>query len=98
MNVSVTLTGQGSVTSNPSGITCSPTCSQSFASGSVVTLTPVAATGYAFNGWTGACSGTGACMVSGNGALTAAATFVAVAPPPPPAGPSTYTLTVSKSG
>src|ERR1041384_2059340 len=99
MNVSVTLTGQGSVTSSPSGIACSPTCSQSFASGSVVTLTPVAATGYAFNGWSGGCTGTGSCTVGGNGTVRAAATFVAVAaPPPPPPSPSTYTLTVSKSG
>src|SRR6266404_1776256 len=55
----VTVGGAGSVTSNPTGINCtSPgTCSQSYASGTAVTLSATAASGNIFVGWSGACSG-----------------------------------------
>ena len=53
----------GIVTSAPSGINCGATCSALFSAGDV-TLTAVAAYGYEFLGWSGACTGTGACTVS----------------------------------
>ncbi len=57
-------TGTGTVTSSPAGINCGSTCSASFNSGASVTLTPAAASGSTFAGWSGACTGTGACTVS----------------------------------
>jgi hypothetical protein len=41
----------------------------------VVTLTPAAAAGSAFLGWSGACSGSGACQVTMGAAATVTATF-----------------------
>src|SRR5207245_1839745 len=76
----VTVGGAGSVTSNPPGIDCaSPgTCSQSFASGTAVTLSAAPASGNTFVGWTGACSGSASsCMVTMNSAQNVGATFAA---------------------
>src|SRR6266496_1102705 len=83
-------TGGGTVTSNPAGISCGATCSASYNSGTVVTLTAAAAGGSAFTGWSGGgCSGTGSCAVTMNAATTVTATFDL---------PQTFTLTVNKSG
>jgi len=71
-------TGTGTVTSIPAGIVCPPaaTCSASFASGQVVTLTATAANGSTFAGWSGAgCTGTGGCSVTMSAAQTVTATF-----------------------
>lgn len=45
--------GNGTVTSNPAGITCGTTCANNFTSGAIVTLSAVPASGYTFTGWTG---------------------------------------------
>jgi phospholipase C len=76
--VTVTLSGTstGTVTSNPAGISCKPTCSASFAPGSVIKLTAKAASGGYFVGWSGACKGTGnTCTLTVNSNVTATATF-----------------------
>ena len=53
--LSLTVTGSGTVTSNPAGIACSAgTCSASFPSGAGVTLTP---SGGSLTGWGGALRG-----------------------------------------
>jgi phospholipase C len=57
LTVTLAGTGMGTVASNPAGISCEPTCSASFNSGTQVTLTATAATNSHFVGWTGACSG-----------------------------------------
>lgn len=67
--------GAGTVTSTPAGINCGATCSAAFASGTSVTLTAAAAAGSTFGGWSGACTGTGACSVSMTAARTVSATF-----------------------
>ena len=73
--LSVTVTGPGTVTSNPAGIACSAgTCSANFPSGTGVTLTT---SGGTLTGWGGACSGTGACSVTMTGNRVASATFSA---------------------
>lgn len=54
-------TGLGSVTSTPTGIACGTTCSARFLFGSTPALTATPAPDSVFTGWTGACSGTGAC-------------------------------------
>ncbi len=69
--------GTGTVTSTPSGINCPSTCSANFASGTQVTLTATPGTSYAFNGWSGACSGRAGCTVTLTSTETATATFVA---------------------
>src|SRR5206468_3453628 len=69
-------TGSGTVTSNPSGISCSAgTCTGTFTAGTNVVLTATPAGGSAFAGWGGACSGSSACSVPLNSDLTVNATF-----------------------
>jgi Divergent InlB B-repeat domain len=75
LNVTKAGNGSGSVASNPAGIQCGTTCSVSFVQGSSVTLTPSAASGSSFAGWSGACSGTGNCTISMNAAQNVTATF-----------------------
>jgi len=60
----VEVTGDGSVTSSPVGIDCPGDCTESYLTGTVVTLDAVADSGSQFDGWSGACSGTGACQVT----------------------------------
>ncbi len=75
--LSVTLagTGSGSVSSSPAGINCPGTCSANFNSGTTVMLTATPVAGSSFGGWSGACSGTGACSVTMNAAKSVTATF-----------------------
>jgi uncharacterized repeat protein (TIGR02543 family) len=68
-------TGAGTVTSNPTGISCGTTCSVSRTFGSSLTLTAAPAAGSVFAGWTGACSGTGTCTLAVTQALAVGATF-----------------------
>ncbi|MFZ1642604.1 MAG: FG-GAP-like repeat-containing protein [Candidatus Contendobacter sp.] len=81
--------GNGTVTGN--GINCGSDCTESYASGTSVTLTAAPANGSTFTGWGGACSGTGNCAVTMDAAKGVTATFNTTAP-------NTYTLTVSKAG
>jgi uncharacterized repeat protein (TIGR02543 family) len=74
--LSVSLSGSGTVVSSPTGINCGSGCSASFTSGTNVTLTATAATGYTFSGWSGACAGTSpTCSVSMTVARSVTATF-----------------------
>src|SRR2546423_5825864 len=75
VQVSVTLSGSGTVTSSPAGVNCGTTCSQSFPEGTQVTLSATPATGFSFGGWSGACTGTGACVLPTSGAQSVTATF-----------------------
>jgi hypothetical protein len=73
--LSVSVSGNGTVTSSPGGINCGATCSASFASATQVTLTATPATGSSFNDWSGACNGTSTCSVAMNAAESVAANF-----------------------
>src|SRR5436305_14143626 len=53
--------GAGTITSSPAGITCGQSCSASFPGGTAVTLSAAPSAGSTFAGWSGGCSGTGAC-------------------------------------
>jgi secreted trypsin-like serine protease len=94
LNVSLSGTGSGKVTSNPGGINCLPDCSFGYTSGTNVTLTATADSGSAFTGWTGAgCSGTGTCTVTMDQARSVDAEFTNTS-----STPTMRTLTVVKSG
>jgi hypothetical protein len=69
-------TGAGEVTSNPTGICCPTSCANSFASGTMVTLTAAANAVSTFVGWSGACSGTGTCVVTMDTNHSVTATFM----------------------
>ncbi len=82
--LTVNVVGSGSVTKNPDQAT--------YASGTVVTLTPVAATGYTFSGWSGDLTGNSdpaTITMNSNKAVTA--TFTEIPP-------IQYTLTVNIVG
>ena len=81
-------TGSGTVTSSPAGISCGADCSEPYNSGTVVTLSQAATAGSTFTGWSGACTGTGACQVTMSAAKSVTATF----------NPVPNTLTVTKAG
>jgi phospholipase C len=68
--VTVAVTGTGTVTSSPAGIDCPTTCTASFAAGTSVTLSASAGTGFTFAGFGGVCSGT-SCQVTSSGSVTA---------------------------
>ena len=77
LNVNISGTGSGTVTSNPPGINCSSTCSYGFPQSTLVTLTAAAAANSIFSGWSGAgCSGTGTCQVTMSAAQSVTATFM----------------------
>ena len=75
VNKSGIESGKSTVISTPAGVMCGSTCTATFASGTAVKLTPQPAAGNVFAGWSGACSGTGACTVTMNAAKTVTASF-----------------------
>jgi hypothetical protein len=76
LTVNKSGTGSGTVTSSPAGINCGSTCSANYNYGTFVTLTPAAAVGSSFTGWSGGgCSGTGTCSVTMTAAQSVTAAF-----------------------
>ncbi|HEV7608027.1 MAG TPA: GDSL-type esterase/lipase family protein [Steroidobacteraceae bacterium] len=67
--------GTGVVTSVPAGINCGTSCSATFGSNAAVTLSATPASGSTFAGWSGACTGTGNCLVTMSQARAVTATF-----------------------
>lgn len=84
LSVSIDPNGGGWVRSSPYLIDCPSACSGSFARDSVVTLTATPTNGFTFIGWTGACGGSGACILTlgEDAAVTAVFSGQFVAPPP----------------
>ncbi len=78
--LTVNTVGSGSVGKSPNAAT--------YLHGTQVTLTPSPATGFSFSGWSGACSGAGACVVTTNAAKSVTATFTQ----------NSYALTVNTVG
>ena len=79
LTVTKSGTGSGNVVSSPAGISCGAACTHSFAAGTKVTLTASASSGSTFAGWSGACSGTGNCVVTMSAAKAVKATFTTTA-------------------
>jgi uncharacterized protein YfiM (DUF2279 family) len=90
--LSVSVTGSGTVTSNPAGINCGTTCNANFAANTSVTLTAEPAAGQSFSSWGGACSGSSpTCTVTMSQARSVTATFV-------PTQGTSFALNVSVTG
>jgi uncharacterized repeat protein (TIGR02543 family) len=80
--------GTGTVTSSPPGINCGADCNESYAQGTLVTLTAMADASSVFSGWSGACSGAqSTCQVTMDSAKSVTATFT-----------HTFLLTVINNG
>ena len=79
LTVALDGTGKGTVTSNPAGISCPPTCNATFGGGTQVTLTETPAANSYFGGWAGGgCSGANpACVLTLNVSEQVTATFTA---------------------
>ncbi len=77
LTVTVSGSGSGLVSSEPGGIFCGVACVDSFDEGTEVALTAAADPGSTFGGWTGACSGSGTCVVSLDSDLDVGASFAA---------------------
>ncbi|MBL8915871.1 MAG: hypothetical protein JNM17_34550 [Archangium sp.] len=81
-------TGTGTVNSVPTGVACGPVCTGTFDINTMVTLTASESSDSTFTGWSGACTGTGACIVNITAAASVTATFTL----------QTFTLSVAKAG
>jgi uncharacterized repeat protein (TIGR01451 family) len=88
LHVTRTGTGGGSVVSSPAGITCGVDCTEALGFGTAITLTSTPAAGSTFTGWSGACTGRNACVVTMNGAKSVTATFTL----------NSYALTTATAG
>ena len=86
-SLTVTVSGSGTVQSNPSGIDCGTACSLGFDPNAVVTLTAQANPGNEFSAWSGACTGaTTTCSVTMDQAKSVFAAFRMIPPAAPASG------------
>lgn len=90
VQLTVTVSGSGTIASTPAGISCPSTCTAKFASGTRVALAATAASGYSLSSFGGACTGT-SCIVQLVADSSISATFVAISP-------AQVTITVSGNG
>jgi hypothetical protein len=67
--------GTGYVSSDVPGIDCGPDCAEGYNQGDSVVLTAVADAGSVFTGWSGDCSGAGACNLTIDAMKSVTATF-----------------------
>jgi len=75
LSVSKAGNGSGTITSSPAGINCGVDCQEDYEDNTVVTLTAVPDGNSTFSGWSGACSGVGACQITIDAAKSVTATF-----------------------
>lgn len=78
----VAVAGSGSGTVTGSDISCPAACTSSYPAGTDVPLTAHAASGSTFSGWSGACTGAGACTATISSDESVTATFAITKPPP----------------
>jgi hypothetical protein len=79
--LTVTLAGAGKGQVNAGSIGCPGVCSASYAAGTAVSLTEKPSGGSIFAGWSGACTGSGACVATMSGAEAVTAAFSPIPPP-----------------
>ncbi|TQV88901.1 InlB B-repeat-containing protein [Aliikangiella coralliicola] len=90
----VSLSGEGSVTSEDSGINCGTDCNNEYEQNQQVTLTAAASSGYRFESWEGDCSGQAErCQLTMNTDKSAMAKFEVIV-----IEPTMVRATVSLSG
>ncbi|QXP91803.1 InlB B-repeat-containing protein [Methylococcus capsulatus] len=89
-SLAVAIAGAGSVKSSPAGLNCAGgSCESGFDQNAQVTLSAVPEPGYVFLGWSGGCTGTGACILTMDGDKSVSAKFISSSTPQ-------YKLRVSK--
>jgi hypothetical protein len=86
--LSLTFSGQGTVTSDIPGVQCSAACTSQWDTGTQVTLKAAPATGQRFVSWSGGCTGSAACVVKVGEVGAVGAVF----------GPAAFGLKVSLRG
>jgi uncharacterized repeat protein (TIGR03803 family) len=74
--LTVSVAGDGSVTSSDGYINCPGTCTHTYQPNTPVTLNEFPAQNWIFSGWTGACSGVGNCNIVMTANLAVTAVFV----------------------
>ena len=74
--LTVSVSGQGSITSSPSGINCGSDCTESYQQDSQISLIATPAAGYEFDRWAGGCNGSGDCDLIMTQARSVTAIFV----------------------
>jgi uncharacterized repeat protein (TIGR03803 family) len=74
--LTVSISGQGTITSTDGFIHCPGTCSHSYLSFTQLTLNAAPSQGWNFAGWSGACTGTGPCNLTMLGNYGVSAYFV----------------------
>ncbi len=87
--LSVSVVGDGTVTSSLGEIDCGSTCSAGFGPGFTLTLSATPGSGSVFSGWSGDCSGTGPCTIPIDTSKSVTATF---------AGPGLFRAYLSQNG
>lgn len=88
--IDVTVSGAGSVSSQPEGLNCTDQCTQAFSIGTELTLTAAPSVGQKFVGWGGdECSGTDPCAFTVTEASAVVAQFQAE---------PTFSVTIEKTG
>jgi hypothetical protein len=88
LSVAKAGSGGGTVARESGEIDCGTSCAASFSEGTVLTLTATPDASSTFAGWSGACSGTGECVVTMDSAKSVTATFAKI----------TFPLTTTKNG
>lgn len=89
LDVTKSGTGTGTVTATVGAINCGATCTDpNLASGTTLSLNQSAGPSSSFSGWSGDCTGTGACNLTMNSNRSVVATFTS----------SNHTLSIAKNG
>ena len=86
--LNITTLGVGTVSTSPQGTSCGVLCYM-FQAGTVVTVTGIGNSGWIFAGWSGACTGSGSCVITMSSSQSLTATFN---------GPGNSTGTVYQTG